>query len=199
MEISAQKVKELREKTGAGIMDCKKALSESKGDLEKAVVYLRIKGLAAAKKKEMRQTKEGLVTSYIHAGGKVGVLVEVNCETDFVARNDVFLDLTKGVAMHIAAMSPLYVKREDVPGDIIEKERDIYREEAMSSGKPDGVIEKIVEGKLEKFFKEVCLFEQAFVKNPDITVGGLVTETIARVGENIQVGRFARFKVGEGV
>ena len=199
MEISAQKVKELREKTGAGVMDCKKALSESKGDFEKAVVYLRIKGLAAAKKKEMRQTKEGLVTSYIHAGGKVGVLVEVNCETDFVARNDAFLDLTKGVAMHIAAMSPLYVKREDVPGDIIEKERDIYREGARSSGKPDGVIEKIVEGKLEKFFKEVCLFEQAFVKNPDITVGGLVTETIARVGENIQVGRFARFKVGEGV
>jgi len=199
MEISAQKVKELREKTGAGVMDCKKALSESKGDFEKAVVYLRIKGLAAAKKKEMRQTKEGLVTSYIHAGGKVGVLVEVNCETDFVARNDAFLDLTKGVAMHIAAMSPRYVKREDVPGDIIEKERDIYREGARSSGKPDGVIEKIVEGKLEKFFKEVCLFEQAFVKNPDITVGGLVTETIARVGENIQVGRFARFKVGEGV
>ncbi|HLE08560.1 MAG TPA: translation elongation factor Ts [Thermodesulfobacteriota bacterium] len=199
MEISAQKVKELREKTGAGVMDCKKALSESKGDFEKAVVYLRIKGLAAAKKKEMRQTKEGLVTSYIHAGGKVGVLVEVNCETDFVARNDAFLDLTKGVAMHIAAMSPLYVKREDVPVDIIEKERDIYREGARSSGKPDGVIEKIVEGKLEKFFKEVCLFEQAFVKNPDITVGGLVTETIARVGENIQVGRFARFKVGEGV
>jgi len=199
MEISAQKVKELREKTGAGVMDCKKALSESKGDFEKAVVYLRIKGLAAAKKKEMRQTKEGLVTSYIHAGGKVGVLVEVNCETDFVARNDAFLDLTKGVAMHIAAMSPLYVKREDVPVDIIEKERDIYREGARSSGKPDGVIEKIVEGKLEKFFKEVCLFEQAFVKNPDITVGGLVTEIIARVGENIQVGRFARFKVGEGV
>jgi len=199
MEISAEKVRELREKTGAGVMDCKKALSESKGDFEKAVVYLRIKGLAAAKKKEMRQTKEGLVTSYIHAGGKVGVLVEVNCETDFVARNDAFLDLTKGVAMHIAAMSPLYVKREDVPGDIIEKERDIYREGARSSGKPDGVIEKIVEGKLEKFFKEVCLFEQAFVKNPDITVGGLVTETIARVGENIQVGRFARFKVGEGV
>ena len=199
MEISAEKVRELREKTGAGVMDCKKALSESKGDFEKAVVYLRIKGLAAAKKKEMRQTKEGLVTSYIHAGGKVGVLVEVNCETDFVARNDAFLDLTKGVAMHIAAMSPRYVKREDVPGDIIEKERDIYREEARSSGKPDGVIEKIVEGKLEKFFKEVCLFEQAFVKNPDITVGGLVTETIARVGENIQVGRFARFKVGEGV
>ena len=199
MEISAQKVKELREKTGAGVMDCKKALSESKGDFEKAVVYLRIKGLAAAKKKEMRQTKEGLVTSYIHAGGKVGVLVEVNCETDFVARNDAFLDLTKGVAMHIAAMSPRYVKREDVPGDIIEKERDIYREGARSSGKPDGVIEKIVEGKLEKFFKEVCLFEQAFVKNPDITVGGLVTEIIARVGENIQVGRFARFKVGEGV
>jgi len=199
MEISAQKVKELREKTGAGVMDCKKALSESKGDFEKAVVYLRIKGLAAAKKKEMRQTKEGLVTSYIHAGGKVGVLVEVNCETDFVARNDAFLDLTKGVAMHIAAMSPVYVKRDDVPGGIIEKERDIYREEARSSGKPDGVIEKIVEGKLEKFFKEVCLFEQAFVKNPDITVGGLVTETIARVGENIQVGRFARFKVGEGV
>ena len=199
MEISAEKVRELREKTGAGVMDCKKALSESKGDFEKAVVYLRIKGLAAAKKKEMRQTKEGLVTSYIHAGGKVGVLVEVNCETDFVARNDAFLDLTKGVAMHIAAMSPVYVKRDDVPGGIIEKERDIYREEARSSGKPDGVIEKIVEGKLEKFFKEVCLFEQAFVKNPDITVGGLVTETIARVGENIQVGRFARFKVGEGV
>ena len=199
MEISAEKVRELREKTGAGVMDCKKALSESKGDFEKAVVYLRTKGLAAARKKEMRQTKEGLVTSYIHAGGKVGVLVEVNCETDFVARNDAFLDLTKGVAMHIAAMSPVYVKRDDVPGDIIEKERDIYREEARSSGKPDGVIEKIVEGKLEKFFKEVCLFEQAFVKNPDITVGGLVTETIARVGENIQVGRFARFKVGEGV
>src|SRR3990170_930937 len=166
MDISASKVKELREKTGAGMMDCKKALAESLGDVEKAISYLREKGLAAAHKKAGRTASEDLVYSYIHPGGKVGVLVEVNCETDFVAKTGDFADLVKGIAMHIAAMSPQYVRRIEVPSEVIEKEKDIYRAQARESGKPSNVAEKMVEGKLEKFFKEVCLLEQGFVKDP---------------------------------
>ncbi len=199
MQISAQQVRDLREKTGAGIMDCKKALSESGGDVEKAITYLREKGLAAAQKKAGRQTSEGVVTSYIHAGGKIGVLVEVDCETDFVAKTEDFQNLARDLAMHIAALNPLYVKREDVPQDVLERERDIFRAQAKESGKPENVVEKIVEGKIEKYFKENCLLEQGFVKDPDRTVGDLITEAIAKLGENIQVSRFARFKVGEEV
>jgi elongation factor Ts len=198
MEISASQVRELREMTGAGIMDCKKALKEASGDLDGATTYLREKGLAAAAKKASRATSEGLVYSYIHSGGKVGVLVEINCETDFVAKNDEFQGLIKDVAMHVAAMSPQYVRREDVPAEIIEKEKNIYKAQAKESGKPDKILDKIAEGKLDKFFKESCLLEQSFVKNPDKTIGDLVTDAVAKLGENIQMGRFARFKVGEG-
>ncbi|MBI5561176.1 MAG: translation elongation factor Ts [Deltaproteobacteria bacterium] len=196
MEITAQSVKELRDKTGAGMMDCKKALAECMGDCEKAAAYLREKGLATARKKAGRTTREGLVTSYIHGGGKVGVLVETNCETDFVAKTTDFQNLTKDVAMHIAAMNPLYVRREDVPSGVVEKEKGIFR--AQVGNKPPSVMEKVIEGKIEKFFKETCLLDQEFVKNPDMTVGDLIRETVSKLGENIQVGRFARFKVGEG-
>ncbi len=199
MEISATAVKELREKTGAGIMDCKKALAESKGDVEKAVTYLREKGLAAAQKKSARAVSEGIVTAYIHGGGKVGVLLEVNCETDFVAKTDGFAALVKDIAMHIAAMSPQYVSRNEVPAEVVEKEKEIYAAQARESGKPEHVIQKMVEGKVEKFFKEVCLLEQPFVKNPDVTVEKLVVEAIAKLGENMSVRRFSRFKVGEGL
>ncbi len=197
MEIAVEKVKELREKTGAGILDCKKALKECSGDIEKAITYLREKGMASAHRKAGRTTKEGRVSAYIHAGGKIGVLLEVDCETDFVARTEDFQTLVKDVAMHIAAMSPQYVSREDVPQDVVEAEKEILRKQAESSGKPANVIEKIVEGRLEKFFKEACLMEQEFVKNPEITVEELVKQTIAKLGENIQVRRFARFRVGE--
>ncbi len=199
MEISATAVKELREKTGAGIMDCKKALAESKGDIENATTYLREKGLAAAQKKASRAASEGIVTAYIHSGGKVGVLLEVNCETDFVAKTDGFAALVKDIAMHIAAMSPLYVNRNEVPAGVIEKEKEIYAVQARESGKPEQVIRKMVEGKVEKFFKEVCLLEQPFVKNPDMTIEKLVMEAIVKLGENISVRRFSRFKVGEGL
>lgn len=198
MEISAAAVKELREKTGAGFMDCKKALNETKCDMEKAVTYLREKGLAAAAKKASRIASEGLVSSYIH-GGKVGVLIEVNCETDFVAKTDGFAELVKDVAMHVAASNPLYVKRDEVPSDLVEKEKEIYAHQAKESGKPENVIQKMVDGKIEKFYKEICLLEQPFVKNPDITVEKLIIEAIAKLGENISVRRFARFKVGEGI
>ncbi len=199
MEISASNVKELREKTGAGIMDCKKALAESKGDIEKAIDYLREKGLAAAQKKAGRVTAEGLVYSYIHGGGKVGVLLEVNCETDFVAKTEGFATLVKDAAMHIAAMNPRYVGRADVPAEVIERERQIYRAQAKESGKPQNVIEKIAEGKIDKFYKEVCLLEQPFVKNPDITIEKLVMDAIAKLGENISIRRFVRYRVGEGI
>lgn len=198
MEISAAAVKELREKTGAGFMDCKKALSQTKGDIEKAVTFLREKGLAAAAKKASRVASEGVVTSYIH-GGKVGVLLEVNCETDFVAKTDGFSDLVKDVAMHIAAMNPLYVRREEVPAELVEKEKEIFAHQAKESGKPESVIQKMVDGKIEKFFKEICLLEQPFVKNPDLTIEKLIIEAVAKLGENITVRRFARFKVGEGI
>jgi len=199
MEISANTVKELREKTGAGILDCKKALDQSGGDMEKALTYLREKGLAAAQKKATRTTSEGTVTSYIHGNGKIGVLLEVNCETDFVAKTDGFNDLVRDIAMHIAAMSPLYVSRSEVGADVIEKEKEIYKVQAKESGKPDNVIAKIAEGKLEKFYKDVCLLEQSFVKNPDITIEKLVTEAVVKLGENITVRRFVRYKVGEGI
>lgn len=199
MEISAASVKELREKTGAGIMDCKKALSDTGGDLEAAVTYLREKGLAAAQKKAGRTAAEGVVHSYIHGGGKIGVLVEVNCETDFVAKTDGFLDLVKDISMHIAAASPQYVSRDEVPEDVIEAEKKIYAAQAKESGKPEKVVDKIVEGKLEKFFKDVCLLEQPFVKDPDISIEKLVIEAIAKIGENISIRRFSRFKVGEGI
>ncbi|OGQ06365.1 MAG: elongation factor Ts [Deltaproteobacteria bacterium RBG_19FT_COMBO_58_16] len=199
MSISASAVKELREKTGAGIMDCKRALSTNNGDVEKAITFLREKGLAAAQKKAGRVAADGLVLSYIHGGGKVGVLVEVNCETDFVAKTDGFADLVRDIALHVAALSPQYVRREDVPADIIEKEKAIYAAQARESGKPEQVIQKMIDGKLEKFFKEVCLLEQPFVKNPDQSVEKLIVESVARLGENITVRRFARFKVGEGI
>jgi elongation factor Ts len=199
MQVSAQQVKELRERTGAGMMDCKAALAEAGGDLEKAVDVLRKKGLAAAAKKSGRVAADGLVYSYIHAGGKLGVLIEVNCETDFVARTDGFQDLVKDIAMHVAAAEPRFVRREEVTADVLERERAIYAEQAAASGKPPAVVEKIVAGKLDKFYAESCLLEQPFVKNPDQTVGQLVQESVAKIGENIQVRRFVRFKLGEGI
>ena len=199
MQVTAQMVKELRERTGAGMMDCKSALAETQGDMEKAVDLLRKQGLAAAAKKAGRVAAEGAVGSYIHAGGKIGVLVEVNCETDFVAKTDQFQQLVRDVAMHIAAAEPRFVRREEVTADVLERERAIYREQAAATGKPANVIDKIVDGKLEKFYAEACLLEQPFVKNPDQTVGQLVTEAVAKIGENIQVRRFSRFKLGEGI
>jgi elongation factor Ts len=196
-EVSAAQVRTLREQTGAGMMDCKRALSESGGDLEKAVVYLREKGLAAAAKRSARVASEGVVASYIHAGGKIGVLIEVNCETDFVARTPEFQTLAKDLAMQVAAASPRWVRREEIPADTIEAERRIYRAQASSSGKPPAVIEKIVDGKLVKFFADTCLLEQPFIKDPQQTVGQLVTDTIAKIGENVVVRRFARFQLGE--
>ena len=199
MEISAKLVQELRTATGAGMMDCKKALAESEGNLEKAVELLRKRGLATAAKKSGRVTSEGLVASYIHGGGKLGVLIEVNCETDFVARTEQFQQLVKDISMHIAASNPTYLKREDVPADVIAKEREIYRAQLAESKKPENVIEKIIDGKLEKFFSEVCLNEQPFVKDPDRTVQQLVTDAIAKLGENLNIRRFVRFVLGEGI
>ena len=197
--ISAKMVQELRTKTGAGIMDCKRALTETDGDIEKAVEALRKKGLAAAAKKAGRTTSEGLVASYIHAGGRIGVLVEVNCETDFVARTEQFQQLVKDISMHIAASSPLYLKREDVPENVLMKEREIYKAQFLNSGKPEKVVDKIVDGKIDKYFSEICLYEQAFVKDTDKTIQQLVTETIAQLGENVNIRRFTRFALGEGI
>ncbi len=199
MEISARSVKELREKTGAGIMDCKRALLESGGDLEKAVDYLRQKGLALAASKEGRVAAEGLVGAYIHGGGKIGVLVELNCETDLVARTPEFQNLLKDVAMQVAAATPRYVRREDVPLEETEREREIYRLQAQDMGKPQIVVDKIVDGKMEHFYSEICLLEQEFIKDPDRQVEDLIREVVAKVGENIQVRRFARYHVGEGI
>jgi elongation factor Ts len=199
MEVAAKLVKELRERTGAGMMDCKKALVETGGDLEKAVDYLREKGLAAAAKRAGRQTSEGLVESYIHGVGKIGVLVEVNCETDFVAKTDQFRALARDIAMQVAASCPQYVSRDDVPTAILEKERSILRAQALHEGKPEKIVEKMVEGRLEKFFRENCLLEQPFIKNPDLTVQDVIKENIARLGENIVVRRFTRYELGEGV
>jgi elongation factor Ts len=199
MEISALSVKELREKTGAGIMDCKRALLESGGDLEKAVDYLRQKGLALAARKEGRVAAEGLVGAYIHGGGKIGVLVELNCETDFVARTPDFQNLLKDVAMQVAAATPRYVRREDVPLEETEREREIYRLQAQDMGKPQNIVDKIVDGKMEHFYSEICLLEQEFIKDPDRQVEDLIREVVTKVGENIQVRRFARYHVGEGI
>ena len=199
MEISASLVKDLREKTGAGMMDCKKALTETSGDFEKAIEFLRKKGIASAAKKAGRATKEGAVTSYIHGEGKVGVLLEINCETDFVARTDHFRQLVKDVSMHIAAASPLYVRAEEVPAEVLAKEKEIAVAQMQASGKPAAVLEKIAEGKLNKYFEDNCLLNQAFVKDPSKTVEQLVKEAIAALGENISIRRFTRFVLGEGL
>ncbi len=195
--ISAAAVKELRDKTGAPMMDCKKALSEANGNIEQAIVNLRKRGVAVAEKKSSRTTKEGSVTSYIHAGGKIGVMVEVNCESDFVARTDDFKELIHDIAMHIAAVDPKYIRKEDVTAADFEREKDIYRSQAASTGKPAPVIEKIVEGKMSKFYEEVCLYEQPFIKENSVTISQLIAQKIGKLGENISVKRFARFKVGD--
>jgi elongation factor Ts len=194
-DIDPQLVKQLREKTNAGFMDCKRALVESGGDVAKAEAILRTKGIATAGKKASRVTKEGIVASYIHLQGKVGVLVEVNCETDFVARNENFREFVKDITLHIAAAHPLYVSRGDVPGNLIEAEREIYK--AQVKGKPDNVAQRIVDGKLDKFYSTVCLLEQAFIKNPDVTIKDLLTGKISELGENIVIRRFVRYLVGE--
>ena len=196
-DINPQLVKQLREKTNAGMMDCKRALAEAEGDLAKAETILRTKGIASASKKALRATKEGIVASYIHLQGKVGVLVEVNCETDFVAKNENFRGFVKDITLHIAAAHPLYVSREDVPGKLIEAEREIYK--AQVKGKPANVTEKIVDGKLDKFYSTVCLLEQGFIKNPDVTIKDLLNGKIAELGENIVIRRFTRYLVGEPV
>ncbi len=196
MTITAQMVKELRDRTAAGMMDCKKALQETDGDLEKAIDVLRKKGLSQAAKRAGRETAEGVVASYLHAGGKIGVLVELNCETDFVARTDEFQDLCRDVAMHVAAADPKFIRREEVTGDHLDRERVIFRDQAIADGKPENIVERIVEGKIGKYYSECCLLEQPYVKDPDRTVGDLVTDRIATVGENIQIRRFVRFVLG---
>ncbi len=197
MEISASQVKELREMTGVGMMDCKKALTATNGDMEAAVKYLREKGLSKAAAKAERATKEGRIYAYIHSNSKIGVLVEVNCETDFVARTDDFANLCKDIAMHIAASSPLAVQAEDIDPKIVAEEREIYRNKALNEGKPEQIIEKIVEGQVKKFYKDNCLLEQEFVKDPDKTIQDIVTEAVTRMGENIRVARFTRYCLGE--
>ena len=196
-DITAKLVKELRERTGLGMMDCKKALQEAEGDAEKAVEYLRKKGMAAVEKRAGREASEGLVASYIHPGSRLGVLVEVNCETDFVARTDDFQQLSKDLAMHIAALRPVAVDRDELDANLIEKERSIYQEQAKNEGKPEHIAEKIVDGRLEKYYQEVCLLEQAFVKNQDQTISDLVTEMTAKIGEKISIRRFACYRLGE--
>ncbi len=198
MEVSASVVKELREKTGAGMMDCKKALAETGGDVRKAIDYLRQKGLAAAAKKADRAAADGAVGAYVHPGGKIGVLVEINCETDFVARTGEFQTLLKDIAMQVAAANPRYIRREDVSPAELDKEKEIYRQQALETGKPEKVIDKIVEGKIDRFYSEVCLLEQSFIKDPDKTISTVINDAIARLGENIQVRRFARYHLGEG-
>ena len=195
--ISASQVKELRQKTGAPMMDCKQALEGAKGDMEQAIVLLRKKGVATAAKKAARVTSEGSVASYIHAGGKIGVLVEINCESDFVARTDDFKDLVHDIAMHIAASDPKFIRREDVTPEAYEREKEIYRAQAKATGKPENVVEKIVEGKMGKFYEEVCLYDQPFIKEQTITVSQLIASKVAKIQENISVRRFARFKVGD--
>lgn len=196
-DISAKLVKELRDRTAAGFMECKKALTEAGGDIDKAEVVLRKQGIAIAQKKADREANEGLIEAYIHAGGKLGVLVELNCESDFVARTDAFIQLAKDVAMHVAATDPRFVRREEVDEAAVEKERDIQRARALAEGKPEQIVDKIVEGRMSKFYEEVVLLEQPFVKDPSISVQELITAAIAKLGENITVGRIARFKIGE--
>ena len=197
MAIDANTVKQLRDKTGAGMMDCKNALTESNGDLDAAIDFLRKSGVAKAEKKGSRETKEGLVYSYIHAGGRLGVMIELNCETDFVAKTDGFVELAHNLSMQIAATNPIALDKDSVPGDVIAKEKEIYTEQAKSSGKPDKIIEKMVEGRLSKFFQENCLMEQAYIKDSEKKVNDLMTETIATLGENITISRYTRFAVGE--
>ena len=197
MNITSAMVKELREKTGAGIMDCKEALTASSGSIDEAVDYLRKQGLQAAAKRSARSTSDGVVSSYIHGGGRLGVLVEINCETDFVARTDEFQELVHDIAMHIAASNPLYVSHEEIPEDVLAKERAILTEQAKASGRPEHVITKIVDGRIQKYFEEVCLLDQPFVKDANLTISDLLKEHIAKVGENITISRFARFALGE--
>lgn len=196
--IDANIVKELREKTGVGIMDCKTALAKTDGDLAKAMEYLREKGALQATKKSERKTSEGIIGSYIHSNGKIGVLIEVNCETDFVARNEEFLELVKDFAMQVAGSSPepLYVAKEDVPGEVVEKEKELFIKQASEAGKPPAVLEKIASGKLDKFLSDICLLEQPFIKNPDIKIKDLLNQKVAKIGENIQIKRFIKYKVG---
>ena len=196
MDITAKMVKELRETSGAGMMDCKKALTETGGDMDKAMDYLRTKGIASAAKKEGRATSEGLVASYIHGGGKVGVLIEVACETDFVARTDDFQDFVRNIAMHIAAASPLAVTREEVDGTLIEKEKEIYREQMKEQNKPAAIIDKIVDGKVDKYYSEIVLLEQKYVKDPDMTIADYLNSIIGSLGENMAIKRFSRFQIG---
>ncbi|HYK40718.1 MAG TPA: translation elongation factor Ts [Candidatus Eremiobacteraceae bacterium] len=197
MEIPAKLVKELRDRTNAGFNDCRSALIEAQGDIEKAIAVLRKKGQAAAAKKATREASEGLIDCYIHAGGKIGVLVEINCESDFVARTEAFQQLTHDIAMHIAALDPRYVRREEVTPEMLEKEREIYKAQALATGKPENVVERIVNGKMEKFYEENCLYEQHFIKDESVTIGEMVNNAIAKLGENITIRRFSRFKVGE--
>ncbi|MEG0072939.1 MAG: translation elongation factor Ts [Clostridia bacterium] len=196
--VTAQQVKELRERTGAGIMDCKKALVETEGNIDKAIDVLREKGIAKAAKKSGRIASEGLVEAYIH-GGRIGAIVEVNSETDFVANNESFKTFVKDIAMHIAAVNPKYVRKEDVPAEIVEAEKKVLKEQALNEGKPEAIVEKMIEGRISKFYAEICLLEQPFVKNPDITVGQYLAEMIASIGENLVIRRFARFERGEGI
>ena len=197
MQISKDLIRELRNKTGAGVMDCKQALLEAGGDIQKAQDILREKGSVVAIKRSARETQEGLVSSYVHSGNKLGVLLEINCETDFVAKTSEFSQLAKELAMQIAAMDPLWIKPEDVPKEVIEKEKEIYKKQTQESGKPEKVIEKIAQGRLEKYFTQVCLLEQPYIKDPKLKVKDLITESITKLGENIRVGRFTRLKVGE--
>ncbi len=195
--ISASTVQDLRSRTGAGMMDCKKALSETNGDVEKAIEYLRKKGISSAEKKAGRETKQGSIISYIHGGGRIGVLLEINCETDFVARNESFQGFARDLAMHVAASNPRFLNREAVPADLVEKEKAIHRDQMKDQKKPENIIEKIIEGKINRFFEENCLLEQAFVKNPDVTVGDYLKETIGKIGENIVVSRYIRYELGQ--
>ena len=196
MNITSQMVKELREKTNAGMMDCKKALTDTDGDMEKAVDLLRQKGLAVAAKRAGNETREGVIEAYIHAGGKIGVMVEVACETDFVAKTDDFKAFARNIAMHVAAVSPLAVSRDEIPAEVVQREKDIYINQALESGKPQQIAEKMVAGKMEKFLAEVCLLEQKYVKNPDLSVQDLLNELVAKMGENISIKKFARFQIG---
>ncbi len=199
MEISVELVKDLRQRTGAGVIDCRTALQEAKGNMEAAIDYLRRKGLATAAKKAGRIATDGLVSSYIHAGGKMGVLVEINCETDFVAKTEDFQTFVKNIAMHIAATNPQYIRREEIPEEVLEREGTIYRTQAQEAGKPQKVIDKMVEGKMERYYSEVCLLEQTYVRDSDLTIKELVDAMIAKVGENISIRRFSRFQLGEGL
>ncbi|WP_139998401.1 translation elongation factor Ts [Paenibacillus paridis] len=199
MAVSASAVKELRERTGAGMLDCKKALDETNNDIEKAIAFLREKGLAAAANKAGRIATEGVVESYIHAGGRIGVIVEVNCETDFVAKTDQFREFARDVAMQIAAANPKFVSREEVSSEELEKEREILKAQALNEGKPEKIVEKMVEGRISKYYEEFCLLEQSFIKDPDKTISVLLNEKISKIGENISIRRFVRYELGEGL